>query len=78
LRRVLREEILASPQDLLSTRPTLPHGHVEAVLATIRRLDLANVVASQRCRERDLVVATIVQRLIDPCSKLASTRAGRA
>jgi transposase len=33
------------------------------------------VISSQRCRERDLVVAMIVQRLIDPCSKLATTRA---
>jgi len=33
------------------------------------------VISSKRCRERDLVVAMIVQRLIDPCSKLATTRA---
>jgi transposase len=75
LRRVLRDETLVSPQDLLTTRQTLPHGHVEAILALIRHLDLEAVVASKRCRERDLVVGMIVQRLIDPCSKLATTRA---
>src|ERR1039458_2637778 len=74
LRRVLRDETLVSPQDLLTTRQTLPHGHVEAILALIRHLDLEAVVASKRCRERDLVVGMIVQRLIDPCSKLATTR----
>jgi transposase len=75
LRRVLRGETLVSPHDLLTTDHTSPHGHVEAILAMIRRLDLAAVISSQRCRERDLVVAMIVQRLMDPCSKLATTRA---
>ena len=32
------------------------------------------MIASKRCRERDLVVAMIVQRLISPSSKLATTR----
>ena len=75
LRRVLRGETLVSPQDLLTTAHTSPHGHVEAILAMIHRLELEAVIASKRCRERDLVVAMIVQRLIDPCSKLATTRA---
>ena len=38
-----------------------------------RQLGLAAVIASKRCRERDLV-AMVVQRLIDPCSKWAATR----
>ena len=75
LRRVLRGETLVSPQDLLTTAHTSPHGHVEAILAMIRQLDLEAVIASKRCRERDLVLAMMVQRLIDPCSKLATTRA---
>jgi transposase len=75
LRRVLRGETLVSPQDLLTTAHTSPHGHVEAILAMIRQLHLEAVISSKRCRERDLVVAMIVQRLIDPCSKLATTRA---
>ena len=75
LRRVLRGETLVSPQDLLTTAQTSPHGHVEAILAMIRRLDLDTLISSKRCRERDLVVAMIVQRLISPSSKLATTRA---
>jgi transposase len=75
LRRVLRGETLVSPQDRLTTAHTSPHGHVEALLAMIRRLGLEAVISSKRCRERDLVVALIVQRLIDPCSKLATPRA---
>jgi transposase len=74
LRRLLRDEELVSPQDLFTTRQTLPHGHVEAILAMIRKLGLDSVIARQRSRERDLVVAMIAQRLIAPSSKLGTTR----
>src|SRR5438552_9003035 len=40
----------------------------------IDRRKLNRLISAERCRERDLVVAMIVQRLIDPCSKLATTR----
>jgi transposase len=73
-RRLLRDEALVSPQDLFTTHKTLPHGHVQAILEMIHRLKLDQVISSQPCRERDLVVAMIAARLIDPCSKLATTR----
>jgi transposase len=73
-RRLLRDETLVCPQDVFTLRQTLPHGHVEALLAMLRKLDLDTLISAKRCRERDLVVAMIVQRLIDPCSKLATTR----
>jgi transposase len=74
-RRLLRDEPLVSPHDLFTTQKSVPHGHVEAILEMIDRLKLDRLLSAQRCRERDLVVALIVQRLIDPCSKLATTRA---
>ena len=74
LRRLLRDEPLVSPQDLLTTQKTLPHGHVEALLLAVRKLGLDAVISSKPGRERDLVLAMIVQRLLDPCSKLATTR----
>ena len=73
-RRLLRDERLVSPEDLLDTQKTLPHGHVEAVLAMIRALQLERMLSPQHCRERDLVVAMIVQRILHACSKLATTR----
>ena len=73
-RRLLHDEPLVSPQDLLSTQKTLPHGHVEALLLALRKLGLDSMISAQRCRERDLVLAMIVERLLDPCSKLATTR----
>jgi hypothetical protein len=74
LRRVLRDEVLVAPTDVFETQHTRPHGHVEAILGTIRRIGLDRVIAAKRCPERDLVLAMIVERLMHPCSKLATTR----
>ena len=74
LRRLLRGETLAAPETLFTIERSLPHGHVEAILGTVRRLGLDTLLASKRCRERDLVVALIVERILHPCSKLATTR----
>jgi hypothetical protein len=51
-----------------------PHGHVAAALGVLRDLDLERLLGRERCRDRDLVVAMIVQRLIAPGSKLSATR----
>ncbi|MBI5853867.1 MAG: IS1634 family transposase [Nitrospirae bacterium] len=51
-----------------------PHGHVSAVLGTLTRLKLDQLVARSRSRARDLCVAMIVARLLSPGSKLAVTR----
>jgi hypothetical protein len=53
---------------------SLGHGHVAAVLGLLRALDLERLIGRERCRERDLVLAMIVQRLIGPGSKLSATR----
>ena len=74
LRRVLKGESLVSPKEAFTVEQSLPHGHVEAILGTIRRLGLDTIIASKSGRERDLVVAMIVERLICPSSKLATTR----
>ncbi|MFQ5791846.1 MAG: IS1634 family transposase [Acidobacteriota bacterium] len=74
LRRVLRGETLVPVGEAFATERSLPHGHVEAVLGTIRKLGLDKLIASKRCRERDLAVAMVAEQLIHPCSKLATTR----
>jgi Transposase DDE domain len=53
---------------------SLPHGHVAAVLGLLRELDLERLICRERCRERDLCVAMICQRLLEPGSKLSATR----
>jgi transposase len=74
LRRVLRDEPMVPVARAFSVERSIPHGHVEAVLGTIRKLGLDQVISSRRCPERDVVVAMIAERLIHPCSKPATTR----
>ena len=59
----------------LTTERTLPHGHVEAVLAMVRRLGIAPLLDRAPSKQRDLVVAMIAQRIIASGSKLFTTRA---
>lgn len=72
--RLLRDEPLVSPETLFTVERSRPHGHVEAVVAMIRQLGLDTLVAAKRSRDRDLVLALLVERLIHPRSKLATTR----
>jgi len=74
LGRLLAGETLVGVDDVFSIIESRPHGHVQAVLGTMRKLGIDRMIASERSRERDLVVAMIVARVIDPCSKLATTR----
>ena len=57
--------------DILGSRP---HGHVAAVLGTLRKLHLDAVLHSRSSRQRDLCTAMIVARLLSPRSKLALAR----
>ena len=74
LRRVLRGERLVAPKDAFTVERSVPHGHVEVLLALVRRLGLDRMIAPRRSGERDLVVAMVVERLLHPASKLATTR----
>jgi len=78
LRRVLKGEALVAPEAAFAIERSLPHGHVEAVLGTLRRLGVDRLIAGKRSPERDLVVAMITARLIAPGSKLATTRSWHA
>ncbi len=51
-----------------------PHGHVAATLGTLRALRLDSVIAPRQCRERDLCVAMVVARILNPRSKLATAQ----
>jgi transposase len=74
LSRVLKGEQLLPADDTFRITRSLPHGHVHAVLEMFAYLNLPDLIASQRCRKRDLVLAMIAQRLLYPGSKLATTR----
>jgi hypothetical protein len=53
----------------------LPHGHVAAALGTARRIGLDQLLPGGPERRRELALALIVARLIDPAAKLATARA---
>ena len=53
---------------------SLPHGHVAAILETIKKLGLAQIISEQSSRSRNLVIAMIIARIINPKSKLATAR----
>jgi transposase len=74
LRRVLKGESLVSPSDAFQIQRAAPHGHVVATLGTLRRLQLEPILSRAPCPERDLVVAMIVARILEPSSKLATAR----
>jgi transposase len=74
LDRVLKGERLVNPKEAFLIERSLPHGHVEAILGTIRAIGLDKLISAKRCRQRDLTLAMIAERLICPSSKLATTR----
>jgi transposase len=61
-------------EDAFEITRSRPHGHVAAVLGVLRKLELEQLIDSAPNRERDLVVAMIVARIIDPSSKLATAK----
>ena len=61
------------PDSFLISR-SRPHGHVAAVLGSLRKLKLDSILDPHPSRHRDLVIAMIVARILDPASKLATAR----
>jgi transposase len=51
-----------------------PHGHVAAVLGSLRKLQLPAVIDPKSSRQRDLVISMIAARILGPASKLATAR----
>jgi len=77
LRSVLKGATAIGPPlpqafDIVRSRP---HGHVAAVLGTLRRLHLDRLIHPHPRRELDLVVAMVAARVLEPASKLATSRA---
>ena len=76
LRQVLRGNAAVGPRleeafDIVRTRP---HGHVAAVLGALRESGLERLLAPKAEPMRELCVAMLVERLIHPRSKLATSR----
>ena len=74
LRQILKGEKLIQAGDAFEAIASPHHGHVQAVWTAMQRLSFANIIASRPSRQRDLVVAMVVARILEPDSKLATTR----
>ena len=74
IRRSLQGETFVPLAQAFEITRSRPHGHVQAVATAMQRLGLASLIASQSCRERDLVLAMIASRIVAPDTKLATTR----
>lgn len=74
LDRFLKGQTLVSPEDAFEIRRSLPHGHAAAVLGTLRRLGLPALLHRVPSRLRRLAFALIGSRILDPRSKLATSR----
>ena len=77
-RRLSGELDADAPHSSFEIVRSLPHGNVMAVLQTAKQLGLENLLASRPCRERDLIMALIVARVLSPRSKLSTTTAIKA
>jgi transposase len=72
LKRILKGEELVGTDEAFQITRSLPHGHVAAVRGTLRKIGLHKMLGVRRSRQRDLVEAMIVARILDASSKLAT------
>jgi transposase len=75
LRGVLKGgTVIPAEQDAFTVTRSLPHGHVAAALGTASKIGLDRILGPDGNRCRDLVLAMLVGRILDPVSKLAAAR----
>lgn len=75
IRKSLKGETLLAPEAAFEIERSRPHGHVAAVLGTWRRLRMDALIEDKSSRQRDLLAAMVVSRILEPRSKLATARA---
>ena len=74
IRRALNGEELVPIDTLFAVTSSHQHGHVQAVVKAMKRLRFDNLIAARSSRKRDLVMAMVVARILEPESKLATAR----
>jgi transposase len=76
LRGVLKGgTVIPAERDAFTILRSLPHGHVAAALGTARKIGLDRLLGPDSDRCRDLVLALLIGRILEPTSKLAAARA---
>jgi hypothetical protein len=74
IRRTLKGEQLVSSDDAFEILRTRPHGHVAAVVGTMHKLGIPELLSTRKHAKRQLALAMIAGRILDPCSKLATAQ----
>ena len=74
LKLVLKGTSVVPVNEAFTVTRSLPHGHVAATLGVLRSVGLERILDRTPSRQRDLVVAMIVARILEPASKLATVR----
>jgi transposase len=75
MRLVLKGQRVVAVDDIFETVSSFQHGHVKAVLLAMEKLGFDKLIASRPSQERDIVMAMVAWRILDPASKLATQRA---
>lgn len=78
IRHILKGQVPSSWAEALEVTRSRHHGHVQAVLETMKRLGFERLIAAQPSHHRNLVVAMVAARILAPDSKLATTRFWRS
>jgi hypothetical protein len=75
LRGVLKGgTVIPAERDAFTITRSLPHGHVAAALGTARKIGLDRLLGPEGNRCRDLILALLIGRILDPVSKMAAAR----
>lgn len=72
IRKILCGVVLVEADSVVEIERALPHGDVAAVHAMATKLGIKKLLGPD-CRERDLVYALIISRIVRPASKLSTT-----
>jgi transposase len=80
LRAALKGEVIPAsagipnPEEAISLKEARQHGHVAAIHGMMKNLGLIKAISPQASRERDVVTAMIIDRIVSGDSKLATVR----
>ena len=74
IKKSLQGDIFVPARGGIEVTRSRSHGHVEAVRKCCKDLGLAELIYTYPCRERDLVEAMIIARVLNPQTKLATAR----
>ena len=74
IRGVLKGKALAPVDEVFEIIRSRAHGAVKAIGTAVKRVRLASLLDRKPSRERDLMLAMIAARVLDPQSKLATAR----